>query len=87
MFIIYTSGTTGNPKGVMLSYKNVLFNIDAVSVSVPIFKEESNVMILLPLHHVFPLIGSLVAPLYVGSTVHIAEGMNAEAILTTLTQG
>lgn len=87
MFIIYTSGTTGNPKGVMLSYKNVLFNIDAVSVSVPIFKEESNVMILLPLHHVFPLIGSLVAPLYVGSTVHIAEGMNTEAILTTLTQG
>lgn len=87
MFIIYTSGTTGNPKGVMLSYKNVVFNIDAVSKSVPIFKEESNVMILLPLHHVFPLIGSLVAPLSVGSTVYIAEGMNAEAILKTLNQG
>ncbi len=87
MFIIYTSGTTGNPKGVMLSYKNVMFNIDAVSKSVPIFKEESNVMILLPLHHVFPLIGSLVAPLSVGSTVYIAEGMNAEAILKTLNQG
>lgn len=87
MFIIYTSGTTGNPKGVMLSYKNVMFNIDAVSKSVPIFKEDSNVMILLPLHHVFPLIGSLVAPLSVGSTVYIAEGMNAEAILKTLNQG
>ncbi len=87
MFIIYTSGTTGNPKGVMLSYKNVMFNIDAVSKSVPIFKEESNVMILLPLHHAFPLIGSLVAPLSVGSTVYIAEGMNAEAILKTLNQG
>ena len=87
MFIIYTSGTTGNPKGVMLSYKNVMFNIDAVSKSVPIFKEESNVMILLPLHHVFPLIGSLVAPLSVGSTVFIAEGMNAEAILKTLNTG
>lgn len=87
MFIIYTSGTTGNPKGVMLSYKNVMFNIAAVSKSVPIFKEESNVMILLPLHHVFPLIGSLVAPLSVGSTVYIAEGMNAEAILKTLNQG
>ena len=87
IFIIYTSGTTGNPKGVMLSYKNVMFNIDAVSKSVPIFKEDSNVMILLPLHHVFPLIGSLVAPLSVGSTVYIAEGMNAEAILKTLNQG
>ncbi|MBO7201211.1 MAG: AMP-binding protein [Bacteroidales bacterium] len=87
LFIIYTSGTTGNPKGVMLSYKNVMFNIDAVSKSVPIFKEESNVMILLPLHHAFPLIGSLVAPLSVGSTVYIAEGMNAEAILKTLNKG
>ena len=87
LFIIYTSGTTGNPKGVMLSYKNVMFNIDAVSKSVPIFKEESNVMILLPLHHAFPLIGSLVAPLSVGSTVYIAEGMNAEAILKALSQG
>ena len=55
MLINYTSGTTGNPKGVMLSFKNVMFNVDAVSKSVPIFQEDSNVMVLLPVHHILPL--------------------------------
>lgn len=87
VLIIYTSGTTGSPKGVMLSFRNMIYNINSVSISVPIFREDSNVMILLPLHHAFPLIGSLIAPLYVGGTVHIAEGMTAEAILKTLNEG
>lgn len=87
MLINYTSGTTGNPKGVMLSYKNVMFNIDSVSKQVPIFQEDSNVMVLLPLHHILPLLGSLVAPLYMGGTLHIAEAMNAESIIKTLNAG
>lgn len=87
MLINYTSGTTGSPKGVMLSYKNVMFNVDSVSKSVPIYQEESNVMVLLPLHHILPLLGSLVAPLYVGGTLHIAEAMNAESIIKTLNEG
>ncbi|MGN0186795.1 MAG: AMP-binding protein [Paludibacteraceae bacterium] len=87
MLIIYTSGTTGSPKGVMLSYNNVMFNINSVSQSVKIFTSERNTMILLPLHHIFPLLGSLVAPLYVGETVYIAEGLNAESIVKTLNEG
>lgn len=85
--IIYTSGTTGSPKGVMLSGKNMMYNIDAVSKSVPIFKKERNVMILLPLHHAFPLMGSMIAPLHVGATVYIAESMTAESVLNTLQKG
>ena len=87
MLINYTSGTTGSPKGVMLSYKNVMYNVDSVSKSVPIYQELSNVMVLLPLHHILPLLGSLVAPLYVGGTIHIAEAMNAESIIKTLNEG
>lgn len=87
MLINYTSGTTGSPKGVMLSYKNVMFNVDSVSKSVPIYQEDSNVMVLLPLHHILPLLGSLVAPLYMGGTLHIAEAMNAESIIKTLNAG
>lgn len=87
MLIIYTSGTTGSPKGVMLSFRNALFNVRAVSEDVRIFTPERNTMILLPLHHAFPLMGSLVAPLHVGETVAIADGLNAESILKTLNEG
>lgn len=87
MLINYTSGTTGNPKGVMLSFRNVMFNVDSVSKQVPIFQEDSNVMMLLPVHHILPLLGSVVAPLYMGGTVHIAEAMNAESIIKTLNAG
>jgi long-chain acyl-CoA synthetase len=44
-------------------------------------------MVLLPLHHAFPLIGTVIAPLYIGATIHIAEEMNAESILKTLARG
>lgn len=87
MLINYTSGTTGNPKGVMLTFNNVMFNVDSVSKQVPIFQPDSNVMVLLPLHHILPLLGSLVAPLYMGGTLHIAEAMNAESIIKTLNAG
>ena len=78
VLIIYTSGTSGTPKGVMLTYRNILYNVQAVSEKVHIFDPNRNVMILLPLHHAFPLMGSLVAPMYVGTTVAIAEKLTAE---------
>jgi len=82
--IIYTSGTTGSPKGVMLSFENMDANIHAVSVEVPIFNEERKTMILLPLHHVLPLVGSLVAPLVTGGGVAFAPSMAAGDIISTL---
>jgi long-chain acyl-CoA synthetase len=82
--IIYTSGTTGTPKGVMLSYENILANIDAVSQGVKIFSTDERVMLLLPLHHIFPLIGSMAAPLYVGATVAICPSLQSEDIINTL---
>ena len=82
--IIYTSGTTGTPKGVMLSYENVLANVDAVSHGVKIYSQDERVMLLLPLHHIFPLLGSMVAPLYVGATVAICPSLQSEDIINTL---
>jgi Long-chain acyl-CoA synthetases (AMP-forming) len=82
--IVYTSGTTGSPKGVMLSYKNLISNIKAVSEVIPIFRHESRTMILLPLHHILPLQGSLIMPLYVGGMVAISPSMNGADIVATL---
>ncbi len=84
--LIYTSGTTGQPKGVMLSFANILTNVDAVSVNkgVPIFNKDERVLMLLPLHHIFPLLGSMVAPLYVGATIALCPKLDSNSILKTL---
>ncbi len=85
--IIYTSGTTGSPKGVMLSFQNILVNIRAVSEEVPIFNPQRRTLILLPLHHVLPLVGSVVMPLYVGGGVAICPSMSGPDIMDTLQRG
>lgn len=82
--IIYTSGTTGKSKGVMLSHKNLLANIEAVSKHIPIYNDYDRVLMLLPLHHVLPLMGSLIIPLYVSATVAISPSMASEDIIRTL---
>ena len=86
-FIIYTSGTTGSSKGVMLSYENIYFNMNAVSKVIPIYTGPRNTMILLPLHHIFPLVGSMMAPLYTGGTIYMAENLSPESIIKTLNEG
>ncbi len=82
--IIYTSGTTGNPKGVMLSFGNILANVYAVSKEVEIFKSTDTVLMLLPLHHIFPMLGTMVMPLFAGGKVALSPSMASEDIIKTL---
>lgn len=82
--IIYTSGTTGSPKGVMLSFENLLINIKAVTADAKIITSDACIMMLLPLHHIFPLIGTLIMPLYVGATIAVCPSMKPEDIMATL---
>lgn len=85
--IIYTSGTTGSPKGVMLSFENLFANIRSVSDEVPIFNTERRTLILLPLHHVLPLQGSVIGPITRGGGVAISPSMTAPDIMGTLKEG
>lgn len=82
--IIYTSGTTGSPKGVMLSFKNILVNIKAIATDFRIFHEGQRIMMLLPLHHIFPLLGTMVMPLFTGGTIAISPSMVSSDIINTL---
>ncbi|MFA3783422.1 long-chain fatty acid--CoA ligase [Melioribacteraceae bacterium 4301-Me] len=50
--IIYTSGTTGIPKGVMLSHKNIISNVNSLVRCMPIKKFKTTISFL-PLCHIF----------------------------------
>ena len=52
MSIIYTSGTTGVPKGVMLSHRNFVSNVDG-SIDILPVPAEGKFLSFLPLCHVF----------------------------------
>lgn len=82
--IIYTSGTTGSPKGVMLSFDNILANVKAVSDVIPIYTDFRTVLALLPFHHIFPLIGVMIAPLKAGGKIAFSPSISSEDIIATL---
>jgi len=82
--IIYTSGTTGKPKGVMLTFGNIESNIYGTTKYVEIFKERSRTLVLLPLHHILPLGGTVLMPLYVGGTIVFSPSLLSEDVIATL---
>ncbi|HPC20104.1 MAG TPA: AMP-binding protein [Kiritimatiellia bacterium] len=84
--ILYTSGTTGAPKGVMLNFGNLLTNLESVCDRVPIFRPESRIFALLPLHHILPLMGCILAPLYSGGTIVLAHSLDPAEMISTMKQ-
>ena len=85
--IIYTSGTTGSPKGVMLSYDNLEANISGVADEVPIYNTERRTLMLLPVHHVLPLMGCVIAPITRGGGIALCPTLSGPDIMDMLCKG
>jgi long-chain acyl-CoA synthetase len=66
--LVYTSGTTGNPKGVMLTHRNLLFSAWAAGAQ---REPTDRVYCVLPISHIVGFSAILIASLMAGATVQL----------------
>ncbi len=81
--ILYTSGTTAQPKGVELTHKNFSGNFNSLE-KVKIYNEKDTVISLLPLHHSYAFMITLLMPLCLGGTVTYVRTLKPDEILSAM---
>ncbi len=72
--ILFTSGTTGVSKGVMLSHKNICFNLMEMCQMIYIGPDDTFLSVL-PLHHAYECTCGFLCQIYRGSTIAYCEGL------------
>lgn len=76
--IIYTSGTTGEPKGVVLTHKNIMSNVTSALKAFPINKDDM-FLSFLPLCHIFERMAGYYTAFASGATIAYAESIEKVA--------
>ncbi|MGC9286049.1 MAG: AMP-binding protein, partial [Hydrogenobaculum sp.] len=82
--LLYTSGTTGQPKGVMLTFGNLQSNVEAIAKE-NIASSKDVTIALLPFHHAYPLMVSLLVPIYLGATIIFSESLSSSSLINLIT--
>lgn len=72
--IIYTSGTTGEPKGVVLSHRNIISNVESV-ISVLSLSHQDSFLSFLPLAHIYERTAGFYLPLRLGASIAYCESL------------
>lgn len=73
--IIYSSGTTSEPKGIMLSLKNIFSGWEPLQKRTP-FTEEDSTYLFLPLHHTYANIYNFLYSLLSGMSIYLSSGID-----------
>ncbi|MBX2872136.1 MAG: long-chain fatty acid--CoA ligase [Saprospiraceae bacterium] len=76
--LVYTSGTTGNPKGAMLTHKNLLWAAHTLASidDANMLKPDEEIMSFLPLCHIFERTFSVYVHLVVGYKINFVESID-----------
>ncbi len=84
--ILFTSGTTGNPKGVMLSHKNLISDGYIAQRNLDIFPTDV-FYALLPIHHAYTMQAAFIVPLATGAEIVFGKSMAVSKLMKELKEG
>ena len=84
--LIFTSGTTGQPKGVMLSHRNLTSMVSMLS-SVFDMTTHDGVLSVLPLHHTFEFSTGFLTPLSRGAQITYLPELTSDALARAIKNG
>ncbi|HJQ29678.1 MAG TPA: AMP-binding protein, partial [Rubrobacter sp.] len=84
--LFYTSGTTGAPKGVLLSHANLAFQVDAILGANVVIRDD-HMLVPLPLHHAYPFVMGMLAPLMLGLTIVLPQSLTGPQLVRALKEG
>src|SRR5712691_7726643 len=84
--LIFTSGTTGQPKGVMLSHRNLTSMVSMLS-SVFDMTTKDGVLSVLPLHHTLEFSTGFLKPLSRGAQITYLPELTSEALAKAIKNG
>ena len=84
--LFYTSGTTGPPKGVPLTHRNLAFQLNTL-VHTAIVGPEDRVLLPLPLHHVYPFVMGMLAPMAFGVPIILPRSLTGPQLTRALRDG
>ncbi len=75
--IMYTSGTTGEPKGVMLTHKNVFSNLIEISKIIMVSPSKDRLLSVLPLSHIYEQTMGFLLPFWNGIEIIYAHSYSS----------
>ncbi|MBS1994927.1 MAG: AMP-binding protein [Cyanobacteria bacterium SZAS LIN-2] len=85
--LFYTSGTTGMPKGVPLTHRNILLQLDSVISKTDLLRPGDRVLLPLPFFHVYPLNIGLLAPFLMGLPIILPRSLTGPEIKRAINEG
>lgn len=82
-FIIYTSGTTGTPKGVEISFKNIMAQVDAIGQCFKLGIEDQ-LLSILPMNHLFELTVGFLSFLNMGTSIYYSQSLKPKDLFNVI---